>query len=78
MVARDMRHMFAIESLRGDHYRDVSSWLGHSKISTTLDIYAANITGEDRVKSTPLTRPVAAQPTRDTVIHLPMDMRESS
>ncbi len=55
MVARDMRHMCAIESLRGDHYRDVSRWLGHAKISTKLDIYAANITGEGRGKecSTP-------------------------
>ena len=34
----DLRHAFAVTSLQGEHYRDVSRWLGHSKISTTLDI----------------------------------------
>ena len=50
---------FAVTSLAGEHYRDVSRWLGHSKISTTLDIYASVIASEDTAKAAPLTRPVA-------------------
>ena len=54
----DMRHSFAVASLQGEHYRDVSRWLGHSKVSTTLDIYAAVIASEDTVKQAPTSRPV--------------------
>jgi integrase len=56
----DMRHTFATHSLQREHYRDVSRWLGHSKVSTTLDIYAANIPSEDTVKASPTVRPVPA------------------
>ena len=55
----DLRHALSVTSLAGEHYRDVSRWLGHSKISTTLDIYASVIASEDTAKAAPLTRPVA-------------------
>jgi integrase len=70
-----MRHTLAVMSLQGDHYRDVSRWLGHSKISTTLDIYANVISSEDGGKAAPLPRPVA-KTASDNVI--PIDRRESS
>jgi integrase len=64
----DHRHTFAVMSLAGDHYRDVSRWLGHSKISTTLDIYANVIASEDGSKAAPLPRPVAKS--ADNVVNL--------
>lgn len=67
----DLRHAFAVASLAGEHYRDVSRWLGHSKISTTLDIYASVLPSEDTAKAAPLARPVAARKAdRETVVPL--------
>ncbi|OCB37263.1 hypothetical protein A5676_18330 [Mycobacterium malmoense] len=62
---------FAVTPLAGEHYRDVSRWLGHSKISTTLDIYAGVLPTEDTAKAAPLARPVAAPRTQtDNVVPL--------
>ena len=56
----DLRHTFATDAItNGENIRDVSRWLGHSKISTTLDIYAGVLAGEDTAKATPTTRPIA-------------------
>lgn len=54
----DLRHSAAVSTLATEHIRDVSRWLGHAKISTTMDIYAAVIKSETGGKSTPTTRPV--------------------
>lgn len=56
----DLRHTFATDAIQnGENIRDVSRWLGHSKISTTLDIYAGVLAGEDTAKAAPTARPVA-------------------
>lgn len=64
----DLRHTFATDAIQnGENIRDVSRWLGHSKISTTLDIYANVIAGEDNAKATQTARPVAtARKAKDT------------
>jgi integrase len=54
----DLRHSAAVSTLATEHVRDVSRWLGHAKISTTMDIYAAVLKSETGGKSTPTTRPV--------------------
>lgn len=61
----DLRGTFAVMSLQGDYYRNVSRWLGHEKISTTLDIYASVIPSEHGGKRAPLPEPTPApRPTR--------------
>jgi integrase len=64
----DMRHGFAVVSLSGagENVRDVSRWLGHAKISTTMDIYAQVLKTETGGKANPLPRP-AALPTGNVV-----------
>lgn len=56
----DLRHTFAAISLtNGEHYMQVSEWLGHESYVTTMTVYAAYIpTG--RGKAAPLRRPVAS------------------
>ncbi|BDE15162.1 MULTISPECIES: tyrosine-type recombinase/integrase [Mycobacterium] len=54
----DLRHSAAVSTLATEHVRDVSRWLGHAKISTTMDIYAAVLKTETGGKSSPTTRPV--------------------
>ena len=55
----DHRHTFATYAIQsGENIRDVSRWLGHSKISTTLDIYASVLANEDNAKAAPTSRPV--------------------
>jgi integrase len=53
----DMRHGFAVSSLDAENVRDVSRWLGHAKISTTMDIYAAVLRTETGGKASPSKRP---------------------
>ncbi|WP_235660256.1 tyrosine-type recombinase/integrase [Mycobacteroides abscessus] len=53
----DLRHGFSVAALEGENVRDVSRWLGHSKISTTMDIYAAVLKSETGGKTNPSTRP---------------------
>lgn len=54
----DLRHSAAVSSLATENVRDVSRWLGHAKISTTMDIYAAVLRSENGGKASPSTRPV--------------------
>ncbi|CPV51988.1 tyrosine-type recombinase/integrase [Mycobacteroides abscessus] len=53
----DLRHGFSVSALEGENVRDVSRWLGHAKISTTMDIYAAVLKSETGGKTNPSTRP---------------------
>jgi integrase len=69
----DLRHTFAVMSLAGDHYRDVSRWLGHEKISTTLDFYASVIPSEHGGKKAPLPEPQA--PVRETAADNVIELR---
>ncbi|POX84268.1 hypothetical protein C3469_26485 [Mycobacterium kansasii] len=45
----------------GEHYMQVSKWLGHSSYVLTLTTYADYI-GEDELAAPKLARPVAAAP----------------
>lgn len=66
----DLRHTFATDALtNGENVRDVSRWLGHSKISTTMDIYAKVLATEDNAKSAPTSRPTAT-PRKTNVVPL--------
>jgi integrase len=64
----DLRHSAAVSTLATEHVRDVSRWLGHAKISTTMDIYAAVLRSEVGGKSIPSTRPVPLR--ADNVVSL--------
>lgn len=64
----DLRHSAAVSTLATEHVRDVSRWLGHAKISTTMDIYAAVLRSENGGKASPSTRPVPLQ--ADNVVPL--------
>ena len=56
----DLRHTFAAISLtNGEHYMQVSEWLGHESYVTTMNAYAAYIPKETG-KAAPLRRPVAS------------------
>lgn len=57
----DLRHGFSVAALAAENVRDVSRWLGHAKISTTMDIYAAVLRSENGGKASPSTRPVPMQ-----------------
>ncbi|OBF01927.1 hypothetical protein A5775_03470 [Mycobacterium sp. 852002-10029_SCH5224772] len=57
----DLRHGFSVAALAAENVRDVSRWLGHAKISTTMDIYAAVLRSENGGKASPSTRPVPLQ-----------------
>jgi integrase len=56
----DLRHAFAIMSLsNGEHYMQVSKWLGHSTFTLSLDIYGDYISSAEGGKAAPLAlRPV--------------------
>ncbi|WP_353618554.1 tyrosine-type recombinase/integrase [Arthrobacter sp. SLBN-53] len=54
----DLRHAAAVSTLATENVRDVSRWLGHAKISTTMDIYAAVLKTENTGKVSPSARPV--------------------
>lgn len=57
----DLRHSFAVNSLSaGEHYMQVSKWLGHASFVTTLNVYADYISEAEGGKQAPLSRPVAA------------------
>lgn len=53
----DLRHGFSVAALERENVRDVSRWLGHAKISTTMDIYAAVLKSEIGGKANPSARP---------------------
>ncbi|BBZ70796.1 tyrosine-type recombinase/integrase [Mycobacterium paraseoulense] len=56
----DLRHSFAVMSLsNGEHYMQVSKWLGHSTFTLTLDVYGDYISSSEGGKAAPLARPVA-------------------
>lgn len=56
----DLRHSFAVMSLsNGEHYMQVSKWLGHSTFTLTLDVYGDYIAKYEGGKAAPLARPVA-------------------
>jgi integrase len=57
----DLRHTFATLALSaGEHYMQVSKWLGHSSYVLTLTTYADYISG-DELAAPKLARPVAAE-----------------
>lgn len=61
----DLRHTFAVLSLSaGEHYMQVSQWLGHGNFSITLNVYGGYIPQDEGGKAAPLAAPVApiAQP----------------
>ncbi|KZF03605.1 hypothetical protein A2J03_07365 [Rhodococcus sp. EPR-157] len=41
----------------GEHYMQVSKWLGHASYVTTLNVYADYIAENEGGKQAPLTRP---------------------
>lgn len=56
----DLRHSFAVMSLSGgEHYMQVSKWLGHATFTLTLDTYGDYIASNEGGKAAPLARPVA-------------------
>ncbi len=56
----DLRHTFAAISLsNGEHYMQVSEWLGHESYVTTMTVYAAYIPTQTG-RAAPLRRPVAS------------------
>jgi integrase len=56
----DLRHTFAVLSLSaGEHYMQVSKWLGHESYVTTLNVYGDWIPEEEGGKRNPLARPAA-------------------
>jgi integrase len=64
----DLRHTFATLALSaGEHYMQVSKWLGHSSYVLTLSTYADYIR-EDATAAPKLARPVASA--TDNVIPL--------
>jgi integrase len=59
----DLRHSFAVMSLSsGEHYMQVSKWLGHAMFTLTLDTYGDYISSAEGGKAAPLARPVAVAP----------------
>lgn len=57
----DLRHTFAVLSLSaGEHYMQVSKWLGHASFVTTLNVYADYISEAEGGKKAPLSRPELA------------------
>ncbi|GJN96632.1 hypothetical protein NJB1907f44_08230 [Mycobacterium marinum] len=68
----DLRHSFAVMSLSGgEHYMQVSKWLGHATFTLTLDTYGDYIASAEGGKAAPLARPVADS--ADNVV--PLDRR---
>jgi integrase len=72
----DLRHTFATLALSaGEHYMQVSKWLGHSSYVLTLTTYADYIR-EDELAAPKLARPVAAR--RDDVVDLERRKRDTA
>jgi integrase len=72
-VVHDLRHTFATLALSaGEHYMQVSKWLGHSTFTLTLDVYGDYISSAEGGKAAPLARPVAASAITNVV---PIDRR---
>lgn len=66
----DLRHTFATLALSaGEHYMQVSKWLGHSSFVLTLTTYADYIS-EDELAAPNLARPVAVPTDRADVVRL--------
>ncbi|AFC53454.1 site-specific integrase [Mycobacterium paraintracellulare] len=66
----DLRHTFATLALSaGEHYMQVSKWLGHSSFVLTLTTYADYIR-EDDTAAPKFARPVAEVKERHTVVPL--------
>lgn len=62
----DLRHTFAVLSLSaGEHYMQVSKWLGHASFVTTLNVYADYISEAEGGKKAPLSRPEALRALED-------------
>jgi integrase len=56
----DLRHTFAVLSLSaGEHYMQVSRWLGHGNFSITLNVYGGYIPQDEGGKAAPLAAPIA-------------------
>lgn len=54
----DLRHTFAVLSLSaGEHYMQVSQWLGHGTFTITLNVYGGYIPQHEGGKKAPLARP---------------------
>ncbi|OBA98627.1 hypothetical protein A5666_24415 [Mycolicibacterium fortuitum] len=67
----DLRHSFAVMSLSGgEHYMQVSKWLGHATFTLTLDTYGDYISSVEGGKAAPLARPVAVTPQTNNVVPL--------
>lgn len=65
----DLRHAFAVMSLSaGEHYMQVSKWLGHASFVTTLTVYADYIAENEGGKQAPLTRPAARELPSDRLL----------
>ncbi|WP_156753029.1 hypothetical protein [Mycobacterium sp. 1245801.1] len=58
----------------GEHYMQVSKWLGHSTFTLTLDVYGDYISSAERGKAAPLARPVAKVAENNVV---PLDSKRS-
>ena len=46
----------------GEHYMQVSQWLGHGNYTITLNVYGGYIAAEEGGKAAPLARPTAPAP----------------
>ncbi|OMC36525.1 hypothetical protein A5740_06235 [Mycobacterium sp. GA-1841] len=67
----DLRHSFAVMSLSGgEHYMQVSKWLGHATFTLTLDTYGDYISSVEGGKAAPLARPVAVTAQTNNVVPL--------
>lgn len=67
----DLRHSFAVMSLsNGEHYMQVSKWLGHATFTLTLDTYGDYISSVEGGKAAPLARPVAVKAQTNNVVPL--------
>lgn len=65
----DLRHSFAVMSLSGgEHYMQVSKWLGHATFTLTLDTYGDYISTVEGGKAAPLARPVAVKAQTNNVV----------
>lgn len=67
----DLRHSFAVMSLsNGEHYMQVSKWLGHATFTLTLDTYGDYITADEGGKAAPLARPMAVTAQTNKVVSI--------
>ncbi len=65
----DLRHSFAVMSLsNGEHYMQVSKWLGHATFTLTLDTYGDCISSVEGGKAAPLARPIAVVAQANNVV----------